>query len=67
MRDGDPNWYAVHIIVRRDRLFEATRELRAIGGSGVVVIPVIYIFEEEPARYRAMLKTLRGVCDDPDL
>ena len=67
VRDGDPNWYAVHIIVRRDRLFEATRELRSIGGSGVVVIPVTYIFEEEPARYQAMLKTLRGVCDDPDL
>jgi ATP phosphoribosyltransferase len=67
VRSEDPNWYAVHIIVRRERLFEAIGELRAIGGSGVVVTPVTYIFEEEPARYRAMLEALRGVGDDTDL
>jgi ATP phosphoribosyltransferase len=58
VRDGDPNWYAVHIVVRRDRLFQAVNELRHIGGSGVVVAPVTYIFEEEPPRYRAMLQAL---------
>lgn len=52
------DWYAVHIIVRRDRLAKAVAELRAIGGSGVVVTPVTYIFEEEPAAYRAMLAAL---------
>jgi ATP phosphoribosyltransferase len=67
VRSEDPNWYAVHIIVRRERLFEAIGELRSIGGSGVVVTPVTYIFEEEPARYRAMLEALRGVNDDPNL
>jgi ATP phosphoribosyltransferase len=56
--DGDPNWHAVHIIVPRDQLFQAVAELRAIGGSGVVVTPVSYIFEEEPDRYRAMLDAL---------
>jgi ATP phosphoribosyltransferase len=58
VRDGNPNWYAVHIVVRRERLFQAVAELRAIGGSGVVVAPVTYIFEEEPARYRAMMEAL---------
>ena len=58
VRDGNPNWYAVHIVVRRERLFQAVAELRAIGGSGVVVTPVTYIFEEEPARYRAMMEAL---------
>lgn len=58
VRSGDPNWYAVHIVVRRDRLFQAVTELRAIGGSGVVVAPVSYIFEEEPPRYTAMLQAL---------
>ena len=58
VRDGDPNWYAVHIVVRRDRLFQAVSDLRAIGGSGVVVAPVSYIFEEEPPRYSAMLQAL---------
>ena len=58
VRDGNPNWYAVHIVVRRERLFQAVAELRAIGGSGVVVAPVTYIFEEEPTRYRAMMEAL---------
>jgi ATP phosphoribosyltransferase len=52
------DWYAVHIIVRRDRLAQAIAELRSVGGSGVVVTPVTYIFEEEPAAYAAMLAAL---------
>jgi len=59
VRDGNPNWYAIHIVVRRDQPFRAIAELRAIGGSGVVVTPVIYIFEEEPTRYRAMMEAIR--------
>ena len=59
-RDGNPNWYAVHIVVHRDKLIKAIAELRAIGGSGVVVMPVTYIFEEEPARYQAMMKALEA-------
>jgi ATP phosphoribosyltransferase len=59
VRDGNPNWYAVHIVVRRDQLFQAVAELRAIGGSGVVVTPVTYIFEEEPARCLAMMEAIR--------
>ena len=58
--DGNPNWYAMQIVVLRDQLIEAIAELRAIGGSGVVVTPVTYIFEEEPERYRAMMKAVRG-------
>lgn len=51
-------WYAVNIVVRKDRLSESISALRAVGGSGVVVAPVTYIFEEEPARYRSMLAAL---------
>jgi ATP phosphoribosyltransferase len=58
-RDGDPNWYDLHIVVHRDKLFAAINELRPIGGSGVVVAPVTYIFEEEPPRYKAMLAALK--------
>ena len=56
-RNGD-DWYAIHIVVRRDQLFQTVAELRAIGGSGVVVTPVTYIFEEEPTRCRAMMEAL---------
>jgi ATP phosphoribosyltransferase len=58
VREQDPNWYAVNIIVRRSQIFQAISELRAIGGSGVVVMPVTYIFDEEPPRYMAMLQAL---------
>jgi len=57
-RQGDEQWYAVHIVVRRDDLFQAINELRTIGGSGVVVTPVTYIFEEVPPRMQAMLAEL---------
>lgn len=57
----DPNWYAVNLIVQRSQIFQAITELRAIGGSGVVVMPVTYIFDEEPPRYTAMLQKLDGV------
>lgn len=56
--DGATSWYAVNIVVRKDRLAQTIAALRAVGGSGVVVSPVTYIFEEEPQRYRAMLAAL---------
>jgi ATP phosphoribosyltransferase len=52
------NWYAAHLIVAKSKLAEAIREIRTIGGSGVVVTPVIYIFEEEPQAFRRMLAAL---------
>lgn len=57
---GDPDWFAVNIVVQKADLFQAIAELRAIGGSGVVVSPCTYIFEEEPERYRAMLAALNS-------
>ena len=54
----DENWYAAHLIVAKSELHEAVREIRAVGGSGVVVSDVNYIFEEEPEELTAMLKAL---------
>jgi ATP phosphoribosyltransferase len=51
-------WFAINIIVRKNEIFKAVSELRAIGGSGVIVTPCIYIFEEEPQRYQALLAAL---------
>ena len=58
VRDGSPNWYSATVVVRRDHLPQAITELRLIGGSGIIVSPITYIFEEEPPRYKAMLKAL---------
>jgi ATP phosphoribosyltransferase len=56
-RKGD-SWYAVNLIVRKDQLARAISELREVGGSGVVVTPVTYIFEEEPQEYQDMLAAI---------
>lgn len=56
-RQGD-SWYAVNLIVRKDKLAQAISELRQVGGSGVVVTPVTYIFEEEPQEYLDMLAAM---------
>lgn len=52
------NWYAAHLIIKKDQITQAIREIRQIGGSGVVVTPVTYIFEEEPVEYTNMLSAL---------
>lgn len=54
------DWYAISIIVRKQRLVQAVGQLRAIGGSGVVVTPATYIFEDEPVTYRKLLAELDG-------
>jgi len=57
--DAVETWYAVNVIVPRSQIFQTITELRTIGGSGVVVLPVTYIFDEEPPRYMAMLQALK--------
>jgi ATP phosphoribosyltransferase len=59
VRDAQLAWFSVTVIVRRDQLPQAISELRSIGGSGIIVSPVTYIFEEEPPRYKAMLEALK--------
>jgi len=54
----DEKWFAVHLIVHKNQLHQAIREIREIGGSGVVVSPVAYIFEEEPQEVSDMLAAL---------
>jgi ATP phosphoribosyltransferase len=58
VRDGSQNWFSVSVVVRRDLLAQAIMELRLIGGSGIIVSPITYIFEEEPPRCKAMLAAL---------
>ncbi|MEM9777228.1 MAG: ATP phosphoribosyltransferase [Chloroflexota bacterium] len=52
------DWYAINIIVQRRDLSAAIHELREIGGSGVIVTEVKYIFEEEPVRFQAILEAI---------
>jgi ATP phosphoribosyltransferase len=57
------NYFALHIVVKKGELHNAIQEIREIGGSGVVVTPVDYIFEEEPQELSSMISALED-CDD---
>ena len=52
------NFYAIHVVVSKEKLHRAIGEIREIGGSGVVVSPVNYIFEEEPQEILDMMSAL---------
>lgn len=52
------NWWAINIVVPSARLYEAIRQIRGVGGSGVIVTPATYIFEERPVRYQRLLEAL---------
>lgn len=56
-------WFAINIVASADRLYPTIEQVRTIGGSGVVVSPVTYIFEERPARYLALLEAV-GVGEE---
>jgi ATP phosphoribosyltransferase len=60
VKEDAQNWYAVNIIVAREIILRTIRELRAIGGSGVVVMPITYIFDEEPLRIKTMMQSLKA-------
>jgi ATP phosphoribosyltransferase len=56
-RSGE-RWHSVSIVVHKDRLIQSVRALRSVGGSGVIVSPLTYIFEEEPLRARRLNENL---------
>ncbi len=56
--NGD--WFAVHLVVAKRNLLTAIKNIRQLGGSGVVVSETNYIFEEEPKQYTLLKEQLRG-------
>jgi|TARA_B100001142_G_scaffold270226_1_gene276211 ATP phosphoribosyltransferase len=51
-------FYAVSIGVPKSRIYETVKELRKQGGSGVLVFPLTYVFDEEPPRWSALMNNL---------
>ena len=58
------NMCSVEVVVQKDQLVEVIHDLRSIGGSGVIVSPVNYVFEEEPERFTALLSQIKGMNND---
>ncbi|CAI0387539.1 unnamed protein product [Linum tenue] len=59
-RDGEVvvDYYAIVICVPKKELYKSVQQLRAIGGSGVLVSPLTYIFDEETPRWQELLGKL---------
>lgn len=55
--------YAAVICVPKKEMYPAVKKLRKIGGSGVLVQPMTYIFDEEPVRWTQLLQKL-GIDSD---
>lgn len=56
--DSDEGMYAISIVLPKERLYSAVKQLRMVGGSGVTVLPVKYVFPEECRRWNALLEGL---------
>ena len=61
--DGDIA-HAACICVHKKDLYNSVKKLRQLGGSGVLVSPMTYIFNEEPERWHVLLSEL-GLEEDP--
>ncbi|GLT97021.1 hypothetical protein SLE2022_146080 [Rubroshorea leprosula] len=59
-RDGkvSADYYAMVICVPKKALYKSVQQLRAIGGSGVLISPLTYIFDEETPRWCELLSKL---------
>lgn len=59
-RDGrvTADYFAIVLCVPKKALYNSVQQLRAIGGSGVLISPLTYIFDEETPRWRQLLSTL---------
>ncbi|KAI3448342.1 hypothetical protein Pfo_005007 [Paulownia fortunei] len=52
------DYFAIVICVPKQALYKSVQQLRMIGGSGVLVSPLTYIFDEETPRWHQLLSNL---------
>ena len=51
-------YFSIDVIAKKSQLYQAVKEIRAVGGSGVLVKPLTYIFDEEPPRWAKLIEEL---------
>ena len=54
----DQGWYAVTVVIPRERLMAAVAHFRSVGGSGISVTSPGYLFEGECLAYQNLLREL---------
>lgn len=58
--DDDTDWFAVTIVVPRDRLQDAVDALRRAGAADITAIQLAYAFEGKAWSYEALVRSLNG-------
>lgn len=54
----DRNWFSVSIVVHSDRTLRAVEHLRAIGSTGIVVLPLHYVFGDRSDSFNLLQQRL---------
>ena len=61
---AEHGFYAATICVSKKQLYRAVKSLQKLGGSGVLVQPMTYIFDEEPKRWTELIAKLGVKAED---
>ncbi len=56
----DSEWYAVTVIVSRDRLQDAVDSLRRAGAADITAVQVAYVFDSKAWSYEALLRAIQS-------
>lgn len=64
--DSKDGMYAISIVLPKKRLYSAIQQLRSVGGSGVTVLPVSFVFTQECRRWNNLLTEI-GMSTASDL
>lgn len=58
--EDDTDWYAVTVIVSRDRLQDAVDSLRRAGAADITAVQVAYVFEGKAWSYEALVRAIQS-------
>ncbi len=57
-QDGSADWYAVTMVVAKEKVITAVEHLRKLGGNGITVSSTAYVFEGRCQAYERLLAAL---------
>jgi ATP phosphoribosyltransferase len=67
LADDDDEWYAVTVIVSRDRLQDAVDALRRAGATDMTAVQLAYVFESRAWSFESLLRALEAAPEEDDL
>lgn len=56
--DSEDGMYAIGIVLPKEQLYSAIQQLRSVGGSGVTVLPVSFVFPQHCKRWTELMDVI---------